>query len=165
VQTGGEEKLIKRFRTLYPDIFFPIHLAKRKLKIKRKGKQIFEERSVFPGYLFLEIDEADFGPAVRFSFRHTPGFYKFLPANERITPMSNDDVDLIKRFITKGSPELNTVTFDEHSRIVIKSGPLKGLEGRIIKVDRRKKRVKVSLDLYRDSFAVDFGFEEVVGGS
>ena len=36
---------------------------------------------------------------------------------------------------------------------------MKGLEGRIIKVDRRKKRAKIKLSLYEESFRVDFGFE------
>ncbi|MCL2557796.1 MAG: antitermination protein NusG, partial [Treponema sp.] len=37
--------------------------------------------------------------------------------------------------------------------------PLKGLEGRIIKVDKRKKRAKIRLDLYDESFAIDLAFE------
>ncbi|MFW5689149.1 MAG: KOW motif-containing protein, partial [Spirochaetota bacterium] len=43
--------------------------------------------------------------------------------------------------------------------IEVKEGPLAGLEGRIVKVDRRKQRAKVRLDLYQESFLVDFGFE------
>jgi transcriptional antiterminator NusG len=36
---------------------------------------------------------------------------------------------------------------------------MKGLEGQVVKVDRRKKRAKIKLELYDDSFLVDFGFE------
>jgi len=36
---------------------------------------------------------------------------------------------------------------------------LKDLEGRIVRVDRRKGRARVRLELYADSFEVDFGFE------
>ena len=39
------------------------------------------------------------------------------------------------------------------------AGPLKGLEGYIQKVDRRKGRARVKLDLYQESFHIDFGFE------
>jgi transcriptional antiterminator NusG len=55
------------------------------------------------------------------------------------------------------------VYFNENSRIVVVEGPLVGLEGRIIKVDKRKGRAKISLDLYNDSFAIDLAFE-VIGG-
>ncbi len=49
--------------------------------------------------------------------------------------------------------------FDENKRIRIVAGPLKNLEGMIVRVDRRKGRARVRLALYEDSFEVDFGFE------
>jgi transcriptional antiterminator NusG len=51
------------------------------------------------------------------------------------------------------------VVFDENSRIVVIEGPLSGLEGKIIKVDKRKGRAKIKLDLYDDSFSIDLAFE------
>ncbi len=39
------------------------------------------------------------------------------------------------------------------------SGPLKELEGKIVKVDRRKGRAKVKLDMFEHAFLIDFGFE------
>jgi transcriptional antiterminator NusG len=51
------------------------------------------------------------------------------------------------------------VYFNENSRIVVVEGPLMGLEGRIIKVDKRKGRAKIKLDMYEDSFTCDLAFE------
>jgi transcriptional antiterminator NusG len=51
------------------------------------------------------------------------------------------------------------VYFDANSRIVVTEGPLMGLEGKIIKVDKRKGRAKIKLDLYNDSFSIDLAFE------
>jgi len=53
------------------------------------------------------------------------------------------------------------VYFNEDSRIVVVEGPLMGLEGRIVKVDRRKGRAKIMLDLYNDSFSIDLAFEVI----
>jgi transcriptional antiterminator NusG len=36
-----------------------------------------------------------------------------------------------------------------------------GLEGKIVKVDKRKGRAKIKLDLYNDSFAIDLAFEVI----
>jgi transcriptional antiterminator NusG len=36
-----------------------------------------------------------------------------------------------------------------------------GLEGSIIKVDKRKGRAKIKLDLYNDSFSIDLAFEVI----
>jgi transcriptional antiterminator NusG len=58
----------------------------------------------------------------------------------------------------------STVKFDENSRIYVLSGPLEGLEGKIVKIDKRKQRAKVQLDLYKESFLVDFGFELLGSG-
>ena len=64
-------------------------------------------------------------------------------------------------FIKRAGPiaGISRVFFDENSRIVVMDGPMAGLEGRIIKVDKRKKRAKVKLNLYEDSFTVDLGYE------
>jgi len=70
----------------------------------------------------------------------------------------------LKHFLSGNVVGLSQVSFDENQRIVIKSGPLKGMEGKITKVDKRKKRVKVQLDMYKESFLVDFGYE-VVGNT
>jgi transcription antitermination factor NusG len=40
-------------------------------------------------------------------------------------------------------------------------GPLKGEEGSIIKVDRRKRRVTVQINLYDKRFKIAFEYEEV----
>ena len=55
--------------------------------------------------------------------------------------------------------EKSKVYFDENKRIRVTEGALKGLEGHIVKVDKRKRRAKVKLALYDDSFLIDFGFE------
>src|SRR4030042_33612 len=51
--------------------------------------------------------------------------------------------------------------FDSERRIQVIDGPLKALEGRIVRVDRRKRRARVRLELYENSFLIDFGFEDI----
>lgn len=53
------------------------------------------------------------------------------------------------------------VHFDENERIVVDEGPLKGLEGSIIKVDRRKQRAKIQLDFHGSTYTLDLGFEDI----
>ena len=61
--------------------------------------------------------------------------------------------------------EPSRVHFDENDRIVVDSGPLQGLEGKIVKVDRRKGRAKIQLDLYTENFLLDLGFEVISKGN
>jgi len=55
--------------------------------------------------------------------------------------------------------DTSKVVFDENERIVVIEGPLKGLEGSIIKINKRKGRAKVSLDMCESSFLIDLSFE------
>ena len=118
---------------------------------------------VFPGYIFVESEDDDSILKNKMAFRRIPGFYRFLKTNQNICPLSGRDLELVLHFIKKVGPVagLSRVYFNEDSRIIVTEGPLLGLEGKIIKVDKRKGRAKIKLDLYNDSFAIDLSFEVI----
>jgi transcriptional antiterminator NusG len=163
VKTGNEEKYINLFRSLYPDCALKIHFPKRKLAVRRKGRLREAAPAVFAGYIFVELDETDSIYRYQWLFRRTDGFYRFLKSNQNIRPLTGKDLEIVLHFIKKAGPlaGFSKVYFDEGGRIVVVEGPLAGLEGNIVKVDKRKGRVKIKLDLYDDSFVVDMGFEMI----
>ena len=162
VKTRGEEKFIRLFKAQNPDVSLPLYFPQRCLDIRRGGKLSPSRLPVFPGYVFLETGKADDILAFQWLFRKTEGFYRFLRSNQNIVPLQNRDLELVLHFIKHPLAGKSKVYFNEDSRIVIISGPLSGLEGRIVKVDKRKERAKVKLDLYGDSFCVDMAFEVMV---
>ena len=164
VKTRGEEKFMRLFRAMNPDITLPIHFPQRFLDLRRGGRLIPSKLPVFPGYVFLELGEGDNILKYQWAFRRTDGFYRFLKSNQDIAPLQNRDLELVLHFIKNVGPIAgkSKVYFDENSRIAVISGPLSGLEGRIVKVDKRKGRAKVKLDLYNDSFSIDLAFEIMV---
>ncbi|MDR2595953.1 MAG: antiterminator LoaP [Treponema sp.] len=162
VKTRSEDKFIKLFKARNPEITLPIHFPKRLLDIRRKGKKSPHTSAVFPGYLFIEAENDDEIRAFQWEFRQTEGFYRFLKSNTDITPLADRDLELVLHFINGGQiAGRSKVYFNENSRIVVVEGPLIGLEGRIIKVDKRKGRAKIKLDLYNDSFSIDLAFEVI----
>ncbi|MDR3343215.1 MAG: antiterminator LoaP [Treponema sp.] len=163
VKTRGEDKYIKLFRALHPEITLEIYFPQRKLDIRRKGATIPSETPIFPGYIFIELGEDDTIINYHWAFRKTEGFYRFLRSNQNITPLADKDLEVVLHFIKKVGPVAgkSKVYFDENSRIVVIEGPLMGLEGKIIKVDKRKGRAKIKLDLYDDSFSIDLAFEVI----
>ena len=166
VKTGGEEKFIQLFKGQNPDISLPLYFPQRSLDLRRGGRIIPSKLAIFPGYVFLELDENENIYEYQWAFRRTKGFYRFLKSNQDIVPLQNRDLELVLHFIRNVGPLAgkSSVYFDENSRIVVISGPLSGLEGRIIKADKRKGRAKVKLDLYGDSFTIDLAFEVLVKG-
>jgi transcriptional antiterminator NusG len=162
VKTHGEEKFIQRFNALYPQTGFSLHSPRRRIDIRRRGVIRQSTAAVFPGYVFIEAEWDDI-LARQWEFRRTNGFYRFLTSNQNIRPLADRDLELVLHFIKKAGPVagISRVYFNENARIVVVEGPLMGLEGRIIKVDKRKKRAKIKLDLYDDSFSIDLAFEVI----
>ena len=167
VKTGGEEKFIRQVRAQNPDVTMPLYFPQRALDIRRGGRIVPSRLAIFPGYVFTELDDDDDIIRYQWAFRKTKGFYRFLRSNEDITPLQNRDLELVLHFIKDVGPLVgkSKVYFDENSRIVVISGPLSGLEGRIVKADKRKGRAKIKLDLYGDSFCIDLAFEVLVSSA
>jgi len=161
VKTRSEDIYIKRaLLSLPPEIRERVRFVfpKRKLVIRQKGVNKPQIEPVFPGYVFLETEK--FENAVYWGLRTTPGFYRFLPENKDPKPLEGRDLSMLSHFMSFGEvADKSKVRFDANDRIQILEGPLKGLEGHIVKVDRRKGRARVQLDMYKDQFAIDFAFE------
>ncbi len=131
---------------------------KRSMPIRRAGKTSIETKPIFPGYVFIEAESID--PELYDTMRHTKSFLRFLPNNKEICSIEHKDLSIIQHFIRMGSvAQISTVTFDENDRIVVKSGPMQGLEGCIIKVDKRKRRAKIALDFSNEQFLIDLAFD------
>jgi transcriptional antiterminator NusG len=161
---GSEERYLSRAqRCLDPEsqrLWWP----RRSLRIRRRGKWLSSVAAIFPGYLFLQAESVT--PQLYWDLKGLPGFLRFLKDNQHIEPIGPRDRETLKHFLTYGEVvSRSTVTFDENKRIRVISGPLKDLEGRIVKVDRRKGRARVKLEMYEDSFVIDFGFDSLEASS
>jgi transcriptional antiterminator NusG len=163
VKTNGEEKFIRLFKSQNPGTAFTFHFPKRIIDERKGGKVKSVKKPVYPGgYVFLETTSDENIHQFLPLFRETEGFFQFLKSNRNITPLVKNDLEQVLHFLKLG-PVIgkSKVTFDENSRIIILEGPLLGLEGRIIKVDRRKKKVKIRLNLCNYSHSIDLAFEAV----
>ncbi|GAB1484352.1 transcription termination/antitermination protein NusG [Treponema sp.] len=161
VRSRGEERYIRLFNAKAPEIGAKLVFPLRRLSIKRAGKTKDELVPVFPGYIFIEA-ESRLNPILYWQLRRTEGFFRFLKSNQDVQALEGRDLETVLHFIGIGKvAEKSKVYFDDAERIVVAEGPLKGLEGKIIKVDKRKGRAKVKLDLYDDSFAIDLAFEVI----
>lgn len=137
---------------------------RRKLTIRRRGRRFRTLAPMFPGYVFLEADAVT--ESLFRQVRRVTGFVRFLKDNHDIRPLPPEDQELVRHFLSFGEIVTESkVTFDKNNRIVVQEGPLKGLEGNIVKVDRRKGRAKVRLDIYEDAFLIDLGFEVIAHGA
>lgn len=132
-------------------------LPTRELYIKKGGKTSIKTQPLFSGYLFLQKETIS-GEFLN-NLKKIRGFFKFLNSNKDIKPLTKDDVSTLGSFLHRDyNAHVSKVIFNSDDRIVVKEGPLKEFEGRIIKVDRRKRRAKVQLTMYNNSHTIDFSF-------
>jgi transcriptional antiterminator NusG len=158
VFTGAEEKFVTTVRRSKSMSGIDLVWPRRKLRIRRRGTWRDSLAPLFPGYIFLRAETVK--DNVFEALRQVPRFVRFLPANDRILPLESGDLQTVTHFLSFGEVvDKSKVIFDENRRIKVISGPMMGLEGQIVKVDRRKGRARVRLELYKNSFDVDFGFE------
>ena len=115
---------------------------------------------LLPGYVFLETERLD--AEVLESVRSVKGFYHFLFSNEAPRRLQGYDLEYFTSFRRNGEIlGFSNVTFDEDQRILIIDGPLKGFEGKIIRVNRRCHRVTIVIDMFGDQKKVDLCYTEV----
>jgi transcription termination/antitermination protein NusG len=158
VETNGESDFVERINRLVRQEEYQFFLPKRTLTIKRRGKLVNLNMPVFSGYVFLGCEDCP--TPIRHLIRATDGFYRFLPDNRTIRPLSDQDLRLLKHFMSFGEiADKSKVSFDENDRILVHEGPLKGYEGYIVKVDKRKGRAKLRLSFCQGPITLDFGFE------
>ena len=163
VATGREKIFVENLEKLAP-LLAQEHkfiFLTRELTIRRGGKWLKEIQPMFPSYLIVETDNEIDAATVQ-ALKGLPDFYHFLNSNTDIVPLNDRDLAIIQHFLGLG-PKIGAslVKFDENDRIVVVEGPLKGIEGNIIKVDRRKKRAKIRIDFHGSFHTMDLSFEDI----
>ena len=160
VKSRGEKKYLELAEAIVRPRNISVFWPRRNLRVRRAGLWHNVQSPIFPGYVFLETDSI--GPELYWALKRVPGFVRFLRQNQDIQPMPERDARILATLLSLGEVvSKSTATFDRNNRIRIVEGPLKGMEGRIVRVNRRKGRIKVKLDLYEESYLVDFGFQSI----
>jgi transcriptional antiterminator NusG len=165
VRTRYEDAFIERYNKERSFGGVTLYFPKRELRERKNKKTRLKLHPVFSGYVFLETDEGDDVIKYKAGLEKTDGFFRFLHSNTNIAEITGRDLDIVSRFLKlkNATAGVSNVVFNESNRIVVIDGPLKGLEGNIVKVDRRKERAKIRLDLYEDSFLIDLSFHVLEG--
>lgn len=166
VRTGEESRFIELAKGQMKRSGFPDNISenllwpRRTLTEKKRGITKTALKPLYPGYIFYIGNEitAD----LHWLIRRTPGFFRFLKDNQHIEPLSGRDREVLSHFLRFGEVAgKSQVYFDADNKIVVKSGPMTGLEGLIVRVDRRKCRAKVRLSLNENSLLVDLAFDVI----
>ena len=164
VLTGEEKKYktaastatsaIRDANAVFPESKF--YIFERKLKNRSRG--LFDA-PLFPGYVFFQVEKltAEFFEVIK----NIKGFCRILYDNEHPVKINGAALEELKLFIHNGEHwGISKVLFVPGQKIKAISGPLVGLEGHIVAVNRKKKQITVQSSLTQDGKKFDLLYED-----
>jgi len=132
--------------------FLPLYRAKRQWSDRVKQLDL----PLFPGYLFCRIDIAErLLPIVM-----TPGVLAIVGAGRCPTAVSDQEIEAIQAVVRSGLPAMPWPGMIAGSLVLVERGPLAGVEGVVLDVNR-KSRLIVSVPLLQRAVAVEIEREWV----
>lgn len=129
--------------------FLPLYRSRRRWSDRVKQLDL----PLFPGYLFCRFDVNS-----RLPILTTPGVVSIVGAGKTPVAVSDDEIAAVQAIVRSGLAAVPWPCLTVGSRILIERGPLAGLEGIALDVDR-KYRLVVSVSMLQRSVAVEIDRE------
>ena len=152
-KTGFEESTARLLRAtpLMHRVFVPRKVEHR----SQNGVKSTVRKVLFPGYVFFEAEPEWRPPLLLY---HADYVLRLLH-REGDWHLYGDD-EAFARWLLRHDGLLDmSQAYREGTRVVIKSGPLKELEGVITKVDRHNRNGQITVDLFGRKTSVWLAFE------
>jgi transcription antitermination factor NusG len=124
---------------------------------KRKDRKILIRKALFPNYLFVDLNEAR---ETWMQVFRTPGVVRIC-GNGRPTPVPDEDIESIRIFVNSDRNVYPLPYLQIGSRVQVISGPLAGAIGVLVKEDRKRRRLVISIELMGQSVSATLYDDEV----
>lgn len=160
--SGHEEKVAKTLRQRvetmgFANAIFDIIVPTRNtIKVSGGKKETVKER-IFPGYALVKMILTDESWLL---VRTTPGVTAFIGVGNKPTPISEKEVEAIKKFMEMEEPLYKT-TFSVGEAVKIVDGPFVDFLGTIDQIDETKGKLKVLVSIFGRETPVELDFLQV----
>ena len=159
VRTGTEEEIQRQCETIIDkSILEKSFIPKYEQERKYQGQWHTELKILFPGYVFLISGEKE---KLFFELKRIIGLTKLLGTGETIVPLTDEEVNFLLRLGGEEQTVGMSEGFIENDRGVVTSGPLKGNEGLIRKIDRHKRKAWLEIEMFGRTVEMQVGLEVV----
>lgn len=152
VMTGHEDNVRERLLYRLRDREIKALVPKRKLRERKDGIWKSQVRTLFPGYVLLN---GRLGVEEYYSLKGIPDLITILKDKWDPLEIRSDEIEIISRLTHDNEIIGSSSAYIENGKVVVVNGPLKGLEGLIKSIDKRKGRVKVNLEFAGEPRLVD----------
>lgn len=136
VRTGDELKISGRLQLEVKvegeEIFVPLFERRKCIR----GEWTRVTTPLFPGYIFFQTDDVE---SMCGRLKKIDAFTKLLKTGDCYTPISSEEERFIETLTGDDHVVEQSIGVIEGDQIIIKRGPLYGLEGSIVKINRHKR--------------------------
>jgi transcription antitermination factor NusG len=148
-----EKKLMSELADRSIEVFLPMREVLSRWKDRKKRIWL----PLFPGYIFVHHEDT---PANRFRILNIPGAVRFIGFNGQTTPIPQDQIDSVRRFL-EAKLALDPYPYMTIGRRVeVIAGPLKGIQGKLVQKKGRFRFV-IQVDLIRQAVSVEIDASDV----
>ena len=143
-------------RNAKTDQNFDIVVPRNIVKVSHGKKEEIKEK-IFPGYILVKmVLDDDSWLAVR----TTLGVTAFVGAGNKPTPISDREVDAIRKFMAMEAPKYKA-SFSVSEAVKIVDGPFADFLGSIESIDEEKGKVKVLVSIFGRETPVELDFLQI----
>ena len=146
-----EKRVVEHFEARDVEHFLPLYASVRRWKDRRVQLDL----PLFPGYVFVRI-----AVGARLRVLEVPGVVRLVGFNGQPYPLAEGEIESLRKGILNGSRIEPHPYLSVGARVRIKSGPLAGVEGNLVR-KKNAYRVVLSLDLIARSAAVEVDSADV----
>lgn len=157
VRSGTEHNIRIQCNKKIPDTimercFIPYYEEKK----KQNGSWNTLQKILFPGYIFMITEDVE---KLFFHLKTIEGMTKLIGTGNDIIPLTEEEIIFLQRL--GGEEQIVSMSegIIEGTQVTIISGPLKGMEGLIQKIDRHKRKAWLDLELFGRMQQVEVGLE------
>lgn len=144
IKTGDEDKMKRKLRYEGLNSFVP----KMKVVHRKAGESTLIVKPMFPGYLFIEseMNQTELIQKLREIQERMPKFMKLLKVDKEGTSvLYPQEQAYLKSLLNEEMVMDHSIGIIEGDRTMIIEGPLMGMESKIIKIDRHKRRAVIEV--------------------
>lgn len=156
VKTGDEKEVMAAFKKALPSN--KILVPQRILKERNNGIWKTVIKTTFPGYVFVQVF---MDAEMYYKLNGLPHIIKILGNESGPLPVPEDEMKVIFMLSYEEDPLGISDVYIEGSEIKVISGPLQGFIGKIAKVDPRRFRAKVNIELMGELRVVELGINVI----
>lgn len=139
------ETLRQRIDTMgFNDKVFELLVPTQDRVVIRGGKKATIKEKIFPGYLLVKMIMDD---PTWLTIRTTPGITGFVGAEKAPTPLSENEVGNIQKFVSAPAKRFKT-RFSKGEAVKVTDGPFSDFLGTINEIDEQKGKVKVLISIF-----------------